>query len=1846
MALAALVALPLPAGAQEGNPTGGSVPPSEDDVEVVVKNMTEALDGLIYDYDPTGELPTPTALQARGVVDALEAKLEAFQELLSAGQIEQVPMDSVDFENMTMAEGFLPNKTFFGNVSLLDLGLNLDLSGLLQKPSACLQATPTVGVRGTTFALSGACSTDIQTAARDLEVRWDYEDDGLWDTGWSTAKTANVQYSTTGTKRIRLEVRDEEANTEQTTQSVLVHDPPNACFNYSPASGGTTDTTYGFDASCSTDDFTGQASLEVRWDWTSDGVPDTSWSTQKTAAHQFTSPGSWNTTLEVRDQHGLVGSTSHTFYVAMGAGGGGGGGGGGGVGAPSGDGVGDPNVAETNTGGGGDSPGGDTVQYNGIRPLIPGQSVRDLLERWFDLVVPERWSLRATTLEGAPDSPITQALAVGSAPHVRFQRVSGGPYEPATEAEVRYVEGASLGLAPLGLVPQEALVEVEWLRSGFGTFGSTEAFHTRVHEGTLYAVLHDPNVLTGLETAFSAIVLGQSGLYTLGHPDIVEIRNWSAIVALVEQPGTVTLKHVWSNGNGTSGFFRNEPRGRLALAFEAASWQDTEVVVNETWILDQGLREPLFHTNTGARVSSDPVNASYRLRLAENGSLVVRDASLGPYYAEVGGSHGLAFEDESTERLWLLSDRRDPRDNLLVRPLPYPFEPTQDFNVSASWRVARQGNWQSAYPLVLTRGVVNGSVRDSPATAYVEYVSNDANQNQQPEYVLRFRDANGTLRIDQRAAAPVGGKYNLTVAYDADAGNLSLQVTDGLGGVVAQAWALLGDDAVASLSFDELGIATDGANGTLEPGVWGWVENLGFSPAVSASASSVSFSEDFDDGVANGWTLTGEWRVGNSCFGAYSSPYHLSYHRSSACDYNTGATNSGTATFAYNLGGVSGAGISFKHLWETESYSSPYDVQRVEISTNAGGSWTTLRQWDSRNANQLSWLHESINLDAYVGAAVQIRFSFNTLDSLYNTYRGWYIDNVELTTTGGGNFLPTPCFTITPTVGTSNTNYYFDGGCSTDVETATTALQFRWDWDNNGWNTGWSTTYRTISQTFSTPGTHTVKMEVMDDAGSAQATTRTLTTDNPPNACFVVSPWSGTTATIFEANANCSTDDLTSLNDMRVRWNFGDDASWEVDAWTQAKTATHTFSSPGTYPIRLQIRDSRWQVSDRVEYVSVSAATLQTGLTQGFESGFNGWSGTGLWHLTTTNQVSGSWAVHYGYQCNPNYSGCRTNYDTPGTANSGTLTSPTFIVPSQNPFLIFDTWYQTEGGGCSNPDAVNSCWDAMTIRIVTGQGTQTLDWVNGKGLMQSWFKKNVDLKPYVGQSVAIQFRFDTKDHILNDFQGWYLDNIEVKSSEFGVTVSTTPWSKSSVQGNSWTKANYTDYGFDTSVAANDPSDYALTYFDVQKSQFQEHDKVYLAVWASATGCNGQTTATHGFYVNGNLRLVFNACKWPSYYEWGWFDIPQSILVNGVNDFKIQPLCNPCDRALVHPVDTTDPSGFTDIYQNGVRVTGDLSWTLYMYRSQAYDTLERIITYTIREPGLPVRKEYETEAYVYYDPAQLDTLAVRILKDEAGNNKKLSWSSTRYAGNTIGAWQQGGLQQWLLKMIDICYANPNQKQAPPSNQRHTAFVHEEETRRWVNGQPQGRIWDRFLFHVPSSPSTLYDQQSYNNKQRNPPAFGSYDDGNGYWYLLKGTHFLQTCATSNAHGGSHPHQHYQLAVHAFDVDSRPGWDEAVQIAQGISNWAENRMKAKGIDISVRYNNAMAARGFITSWLFAVVQTGDIVSVNLNEFDFCLTQQSCDPFSRLQTIPSFTPLDPWLPGHLLPDNKNFLAEERYWP
>ena len=65
-------------------------------------------------------------------------------------------------------------------------------------------------------------SADAEDATDLLEVRWDWENDGKWDTPWSDVKETKHDYAGGGTYTIRLEVRDTGGLTGNTTRQALV----------------------------------------------------------------------------------------------------------------------------------------------------------------------------------------------------------------------------------------------------------------------------------------------------------------------------------------------------------------------------------------------------------------------------------------------------------------------------------------------------------------------------------------------------------------------------------------------------------------------------------------------------------------------------------------------------------------------------------------------------------------------------------------------------------------------------------------------------------------------------------------------------------------------------------------------------------------------------------------------------------------------------------------------------------------------------------------------------------------------------------------------------------------------------------------------------------------------------------------------------------------------------------------------------------------------------------------------------------------------------------------------------------------------------------------------------------------------------------------------------------------------------------------------------------------------------------------------------------------------------------------------------------------------------------------
>jgi hypothetical protein len=89
-------------------------------------------------------------------------------------------------------------------------------------PVAGVSVDRTSGKLGYLFTFDASSSTDAQDSSAALEVRWDWEDDGTWDTAFSTTQSATHKFTREGTQAVRAEVRDTSGLTSQVTRRVCI----------------------------------------------------------------------------------------------------------------------------------------------------------------------------------------------------------------------------------------------------------------------------------------------------------------------------------------------------------------------------------------------------------------------------------------------------------------------------------------------------------------------------------------------------------------------------------------------------------------------------------------------------------------------------------------------------------------------------------------------------------------------------------------------------------------------------------------------------------------------------------------------------------------------------------------------------------------------------------------------------------------------------------------------------------------------------------------------------------------------------------------------------------------------------------------------------------------------------------------------------------------------------------------------------------------------------------------------------------------------------------------------------------------------------------------------------------------------------------------------------------------------------------------------------------------------------------------------------------------------------------------------------------------------------------------
>ncbi len=179
-------------------------------------------------------------------------------------------------------------------------------------PIAKFSVNPTIGDTQTIFVFDASISTDNEDPTSSLRIRWDWENDGNWDTDWSSNKIVNHSFVETNDYNVVMEVVDTEGLTDATSDTIVVsngwNEPPHADFYASNTWVAVGQTVFFYDQS---------ANAASNWSWS---FGDGESSLEKNPSHIYSEDGNYTVSLSVSNSFGND-TEVKTNYITVGAGG-------------------------------------------------------------------------------------------------------------------------------------------------------------------------------------------------------------------------------------------------------------------------------------------------------------------------------------------------------------------------------------------------------------------------------------------------------------------------------------------------------------------------------------------------------------------------------------------------------------------------------------------------------------------------------------------------------------------------------------------------------------------------------------------------------------------------------------------------------------------------------------------------------------------------------------------------------------------------------------------------------------------------------------------------------------------------------------------------------------------------------------------------------------------------------------------------------------------------------------------------------------------------------------------------------------------------------------------------------------------------------------------------------------------------------------------------------------------------------------------------------------------------------------------------------------------------------------
>ncbi len=154
----------------------------------------------------------------------------------------------------------------------------------------------------------------------------------------------------------------------------------------------------------------------------------------------------------------------------------------------------------------------------------------------------------------------------------------------------------------------------------------------------------------------------------------------------------------------------------------------------------------------------------------------------------------------------------------------------------------------------------------------------------------------------------------------------------------------------------------------------------------AAPITSFPVTAGFETGLPSGWLASGTWAVTGAT--AYSGSYSIT--DSPGVNYLNNA-NMYLMSPLLDLTGIVSPTLSYYHKYDLESAR---DYADVEVSTNGGISFVTVKTYTGTVVSWPSYTHETVSLSAYKTNQVVIRFLLTSDISV--VHDGWYLDDIVI----------------------------------------------------------------------------------------------------------------------------------------------------------------------------------------------------------------------------------------------------------------------------------------------------------------------------------------------------------------------------------------------------------------------------------------------------------------------------------------------------------------------------------------------------------------------------------------------------------------------------------------------------------------------------------------------------------------------------------------------------------------------------------------------------------------------------------------------------------------------------------